>query len=144
MKITRNTDLAAILSSKALNPSPDSDLLQKAASRKPPRRKTRNSSVGAGVRLKRDGAPSGKRSRPETPLLRWKFDDREKDVDFKDEKSLPEVSGKSGRKVRRGKEIVVPARKARRRTLAIAVARVRGQWQRKALSAKERSVRVSA
>uniref|UniRef100_A0A5B7B3D9 Uncharacterized protein n=1 Tax=Davidia involucrata TaxID=16924 RepID=A0A5B7B3D9_DAVIN len=112
MKITGKTDLSAILSSKALHPSPDSDLLQKSSSRKSPLRKIRNSSFPrTGVRLKRDGAPTGKRSRPETPLLRWKFNDREKDVAFKDEKVPPELGRKNCRKVRRGLEIVVSARK---------------------------------
>ena len=76
MKITTDTDLPAILSSKPLNPSPDSDLLHKPRKSLP--RKARNLSFsGAGVRLRgREGAPSGRRSRPETPLLKWKFEDK--------------------------------------------------------------------
>ncbi|KAL0302039.1 UNVERIFIED_CONTAM: hypothetical protein Sradi_6480700 [Sesamum radiatum] len=59
-----------------LNPPPLSDIPDKPSfQRKPPRRKTRPSA--AGVRLKREsGVASVKRSsRPETPLLRWKFDE---------------------------------------------------------------------
>ncbi|KVI11803.1 hypothetical protein Ccrd_009783 [Cynara cardunculus var. scolymus] len=87
MKITGKTDLPAIISSKVLNFTPDSDLLQKPISRKQVSRKSRNS--GGGVRLRRDGVPAGGKrgSRPETPLLRWKFDEgkgkEEKDVEVK-------------------------------------------------------------
>ncbi|KAK2990012.1 hypothetical protein RJ640_004690 [Escallonia rubra] len=113
MKITAKTDLPALLSSKALNPSPDSDLLLKPNSRKPPHRKIRNPGFsGAGVKLKREGAPPGKRSRPETPLLRWKFDDgKQKDGSVKEEKLAPEAGRKIGRKVRKGGEVVVSTRK---------------------------------
>ncbi|KAL1562949.1 hypothetical protein AAHA92_05465 [Salvia divinorum] len=69
---------------------------------KPPRRKTRS-----GVRLRREsGAPSAKRSsRPETPLLRWKFD--EKNVAVEEEKSgevarRRKRSGVSSRKLAAG------------------------------------------
>ncbi|KAK1435627.1 hypothetical protein QVD17_01393 [Tagetes erecta] len=120
MKITGKTDLPAIISSKALNFKPDSDLLQKPISKKQSGRKTRNS--GGGVRLKRDGAPAPGRkgSRPETPLLRWKFvegkeeDDEQGndvDVDVGSEKQS-DCGRKSGRKMRRGKDVVtVSARK---------------------------------
>ncbi|XP_059664791.1 uncharacterized protein LOC132311085 [Cornus florida] len=112
MKITAKTDLAAILSSRALNIPPDSDLLHKPTSRRPPRRKTRNSGLsGDGVRLRIDGTPVGKRSRPETPLLRWKFKDGEKGVGVKDESSPPEFGRRSARGVGRGAEVVVSARK---------------------------------
>ncbi|KVH94684.1 hypothetical protein Ccrd_003259 [Cynara cardunculus var. scolymus] len=94
MKITGKTDLPAIISSKVLNFTPDSDLLQKPILRKQVSRKSRNS--GGGVRLRRDGVPAGGKrgSRPETPLLRWKFDEskgkeeeeEEKDVDVESEK----------------------------------------------------------
>ncbi|KAL3851213.1 hypothetical protein ACJIZ3_013095 [Penstemon smallii] len=49
--------------------------------KKPPRRKTRASV--AGIRLKKDsGAPSLKKSsRPETPLLRWKFNDKNNSIE---------------------------------------------------------------
>ncbi|PSR85338.1 hypothetical protein CEY00_Acc33328 [Actinidia chinensis var. chinensis] len=91
MKITSKTDIPAILSSKALNHSPDSDLLPKPKPHRPPRRKA--SCSAAGVRLRRDGAPSGRRSRPETPLLQWKFDDG-----VKEQRPPPETSRESRRK----------------------------------------------
>lgn len=80
--------------------------------RKPPHRKSRNGFSGAGVRLKRDGAPSGKRSRPETPLLRWKVDDKVKDTlkvydSVNDHKSVTEI----GRKITREKPLLISARK---------------------------------
>lgn len=84
------------------NSSLKSDLSFKPAiPRKPPHRKTKT--PGIGVRLKREtGAPSGKRSsRPETPLLRWKFDDKNDDnASIKKEKSSVEVGRKSGRRIR--------------------------------------------
>ncbi|KAI8009026.1 Uncharacterized protein LOK49_LG07G03373 [Camellia lanceoleosa] len=108
MKITRNTDLPSILSSKPLNPSPDSDLFHKSKSQRPPRRKSRSPGCSAaGLRLKRDVAPAARRSRPETPLLRWKFHD-----EAKEQKPPPELGRKSRRKERgRGKEVVVSSRK---------------------------------
>ncbi|XP_047949870.1 uncharacterized protein LOC125195727 isoform X2 [Salvia hispanica] len=67
---------------------------------KPPRRKTR-----PGVRLRREsGAPAAKRSsRPETPLLRWKFD--EKNV------AVEEEEDKSGEVARPSKRAAVSSRK---------------------------------
>ncbi|KAL6965539.1 hypothetical protein U1Q18_036589 [Sarracenia purpurea var. burkii] len=66
----------------------------------------------AGVRLKKDGALPGKLSRPETPLLRWKFDGKAKGGLFKEGRSPPELVQKSNRKVRwGGKEAVLSARK---------------------------------
>ncbi|KAF5948836.1 hypothetical protein HYC85_014793 [Camellia sinensis] len=108
MKITRSTDLPSILSSKPLNPSPDSDLFHKSKSQRPPRRKSRSPGCSvAGLRLKRDVAPAARRSRPETPLLRWKFHDG-----AKEQKPPPELGRKSRRKERgRGKEVVVSSRK---------------------------------
>lgn len=92
-----------------LNPPPPSDLPDKPIfPRKPPRRKTKT--PGGGVRLKREsGAPSAKRSsRPETPLLRWKFDERnDKSNSVEEEKSSGEFCRKSGRRNR----AVVSARK---------------------------------
>ncbi|KAH6795771.1 hypothetical protein C2S51_036757 [Perilla frutescens var. frutescens] len=91
------------------NPPPPSDLYEKPSfPRKPPRRKTRY--FGGGVRLKRDaGAPNGKRSsRPETPLLRWKFDEGNvKNVAVEEEKS----SGEVGRTTRRRNRAAVSSRK---------------------------------
>lgn len=117
MKITGKTDPPAIISSKVLNFTPDSDLLQKPISRKQVSRKSRN--PGGGVRLKRDGVgAAGKRgSRPETPLLRWKFnegkqdEEEEKDVEVESE-NLPDSGRKSGRKMKRGRDVAaVSARK---------------------------------
>ncbi|XP_042066738.1 uncharacterized protein LOC121809951 isoform X2 [Salvia splendens] len=70
------------------------------APEKPPRRKTRS-----GVRLRREsGAPAAKRSsRPETPLLRWKFD--EKNV------AVEEEEDKSGEVARRRKRAGASSRK---------------------------------
>ncbi|XP_076948320.1 uncharacterized protein LOC143620516 [Bidens hawaiensis] len=102
MKITGKTDLPAIISSKALNFPPDSDLLQKPILRKQSSRRTRNS--GAGVRLKKDVIPAaGKRgSRPETPLLRWKFVEGKEEDDGEVESEKQSDSGrKSGRKTKR-------------------------------------------
>ena len=117
MKITATTELPttipAILSSRARNASPDSDLIAKKSSRKPPRRKSRTPAGGA--RLKRDGAAGGRRSRPETPLLRWKFDDTEREkvasVLDVDENIAPEHGRRSGRKVRKSREVTVSARR---------------------------------
>lgn len=90
-------------------PPPPSDLPDKPIfPRKPPRRKPKTS--GAGVRLKREpGASSAKRSsRPETPLLRWKFDEGNvKSNLVEEEKSSGEAGRKSGRRTR----AVVSARK---------------------------------
>ncbi|KAI3673804.1 hypothetical protein L6452_39934 [Arctium lappa] len=118
MKITGKTDLPAIISSKVLNFTPDSDLLEKPILRKQVSRKSRNS--GGGGRRRRDGgAAVGRRgSRPETPLLRWKFDEgkevveEEKGGDFESGKP-PEGGRKSGRKVKGGKDAAatVSARK---------------------------------
>ncbi|KAG8365083.1 hypothetical protein BUALT_Bualt18G0067300 [Buddleja alternifolia] len=93
-----------------LNPTPPSDLPDNPNHpRKPPRRKTKTSA--AGVRLRREAAaPSVKRSsRPETPLLRWKFDEsKEKNESIvEEEKSSGEGGRKSCRKIRD----VVSARK---------------------------------
>ncbi|XP_009627564.1 uncharacterized protein LOC107767834 [Nicotiana tabacum] len=102
MKVTANkAELPTITSSKLVNPLPDSDLLHKPfCSRKPPRRKTKNS--GTGVRLKRDIA-GGKKSRPETPLLRWKYNEDVNDnaaCTWDADKSTVELGRKSGRKVK--------------------------------------------
>lgn len=67
MKITGKPSLTEPFTSK--NPS-DADL------RPVIRRKTRNRSL---TRVSRVGGPVGRRSRPETPLLRWKIDDKERD-----------------------------------------------------------------
>ncbi|KAM7504180.1 hypothetical protein LguiB_003084 [Lonicera macranthoides] len=119
MKITSNTYLpdTTTKSSKPLNPSPHSDPFHKLLSRHPPHRKTHRNptfSGAKGVSFKRDGAPPGKRSRPETPLLRWKVDDGKEKRTFsaKDEKPVPEFGRRIGRKPKGGiGEVVVSARK---------------------------------
>ncbi|KAF5728404.1 hypothetical protein HS088_TW21G00551 [Tripterygium wilfordii] len=84
---------------KALNLKPGSDL---DFSRKSTLRKTRNPSL---TRLKRTGAPVGRRSRPETPLLKWKTEDKKKTPAVEDE----ELEG--DRRGRRRSAKVVSARK---------------------------------
>ncbi|KAL6954673.1 hypothetical protein U1Q18_024071 [Sarracenia purpurea var. burkii] len=115
MKLTGKINIPETLSSKVHGPTPDSDLLQKAISEKPARRKARNIGYsGVGRRLKKDRASSGKRSRPETPLLTWKFDEREKNQNapFREDRSPPECGRSSGCKVSgREEETVFSARK---------------------------------
>ncbi|GAV72929.1 hypothetical protein CFOL_v3_16417 [Cephalotus follicularis] len=80
MKLTtKKSDSAATFPAFRYH-SNDSDLIATATNnddvnnKPPPRRKTGNP-----TRLKRVGAPAGRRSRPETPLLKWKTEDRERD-----------------------------------------------------------------
>lgn len=73
--------------------------------RKPPHRKSK-------IGLKRYAAPSGKRSRPETPLLRWKVDDKVKDTpklynSVNDDKSVTQIA----RKITTDKPLLISARK---------------------------------
>lgn len=93
-------------SSKPAFPLPDSDLQPD----RPPsaRRKTRASGF---PRLKRAGLPTGKRSRPETPLLKWKIEDNADDAKErrKDQNDLEEEGGGGAR--RKGKEVPLSARK---------------------------------
>lgn len=103
MKITGGkTESPAVLSSRLPNPLPEVDLLQKPVqSKKPPRRRSKGS--GNGVRLRKDA--SGKRSsRPETPLLRWKFDEGgggNEGSKVEEKESLPaEVGRRNNRKVK--------------------------------------------
>lgn len=97
--------------SKPTFPLPDSDLQLE----RPPsaRRKTRASGL---PRLKRAGFPSGKRSRPETPLLKWKIEDNEDDRERrKDQNDLDEEreegARRDTRKGRKGREVPMSARK---------------------------------
>lgn len=109
MKISAATDLPTNFSAKSLNPTPDSDLPPKRYIRKPTRRKPRNaSSSDAGTRLRRDGASAGKKTGPATPLLKWKVDDRDKALDLS---AKAERSPQQVRKVRKGGEAVISARK---------------------------------
>ncbi|KAK4275469.1 hypothetical protein QN277_018546 [Acacia crassicarpa] len=64
------------------NPSPDSDL-------QPPKASHRRKPRTPVARFRKNGAPLGRRSRPETPLLKWKTDDKGKNDDplEEDEKS---------------------------------------------------------
>ncbi|KAJ8754681.1 hypothetical protein K2173_010772 [Erythroxylum novogranatense] len=111
MKITGNSNSAAAfqansLASKVLNPPPDSDLRTSPK----PRRRNRNPSL---TRLKRVGAPVGRRSRPETPLLKWKIEDRVVNVDDEDggEAAGEEEKKNGGPKGRRRSLKVVSARR---------------------------------
>ncbi|KAF5727961.1 hypothetical protein HS088_TW21G00101 [Tripterygium wilfordii] len=80
MKIAVKQEPPATFSAtKALNTLPGSDLN---FSRKSTLRRTRNPSLS---RLKKTGAPVGRRSRPETPLLKWKTEDKEKTAAVEDE-----------------------------------------------------------
>ncbi|KAK1391845.1 Actin cytoskeleton-regulatory complex pan-like protein [Heracleum sosnowskyi] len=113
MKITRNLDPPSTQPSKTLNPSSqDSDLpklRQPSIIRKPPHRKPRT--TAAGVRLKRDGAPVGKRSRPETPLSKWKVNEVVKDAPVEDN-SVTELTRKNVRsKNNKGGNVSISARK---------------------------------
>ncbi|CAA3021670.1 uncharacterized protein LOC111403970 [Olea europaea subsp. europaea] len=98
-----NTSAQVIPLIKAtLNPSNKSDPSHSLTCRsKPPHWKIKAS--GTGVRLRKEvRLPSGKRnSRPETPLLRWKFDeDKDPDASTIEEKSSAEVRRKSDRRIR--------------------------------------------
>ncbi|CAI9088405.1 OLC1v1022715C1 [Oldenlandia corymbosa var. corymbosa] len=107
MKITGGgrAELQEGQSSRKLNPFQTSDLLLGKPVKsvvKPPRRKSKGS--GNGMRLKKDLAGK-KSSRPETPLLRWKFDegrDDENEVSKVEEEKLSPEEGarRNGRKVR--------------------------------------------
>ncbi|XP_058094218.1 uncharacterized protein LOC131240159 [Magnolia sinica] len=99
--------IPAILSSKSLTRSPDSDLPDRRNDRKPQRRRTRNP---PGIRLKKDsGFSAGKRTSPATPFLRWKFDDG--DVSVAGGKTASESGKKSRRKEKNAGEVFVSARK---------------------------------
>ncbi|KAG8658189.1 hypothetical protein MANES_03G129200v8 [Manihot esculenta] len=95
----------AYIASKARNPQPHPDL--KTALK--PRRRTRNPSL---IRSKRTRTPVGRRSRPETPFLKWKIEDRERKLrldDYDDE--LEEKLETGARKGRRKISRAVSARK---------------------------------
>ncbi|XP_048429272.1 uncharacterized protein LOC103951353 [Pyrus x bretschneideri] len=93
-------------------PPPDSDLhLHRPTTT---RKKTR---APGSVRLKRAGLPTGKRSRPETPLLKWKIDqgpeERQGHGERGRDQNAPEEERVDGgrRKGRKGKEASLSARK---------------------------------
>ncbi|XP_054818001.1 uncharacterized protein LOC129317676 [Prosopis cineraria] len=77
MKVSGNSQhppkCSETIISRTRNPSPDSDLQPKASHRRKPRTPL--------ARFRKNGAPSGRRSRPETPLLKWKTDDKGKNND---------------------------------------------------------------
>ncbi|GAB4846154.1 hypothetical protein Ancab_025152 [Ancistrocladus abbreviatus] len=97
MKITPNTDLSTLRSSKPpqILPARDHpDLPNKTPPRKPLRRKTTRTPRLATA--KKDGVPPSRRPGPPTPLLRWKLNERQRGDVFNvaDEKS-PDVARKS-------------------------------------------------
>lgn len=100
MKITRNSHyLSSFPVAKALDPSSNSDL-------RPTRRKNRNPSL---TRLRKHGAPGQRRSRPETPLLKWKVEEyREKNrnVEAEEEDDAADAGRKTRRKERKGRSVV--------------------------------------
>ncbi|KAM1228166.1 hypothetical protein ACFX2J_007290 [Malus domestica] len=93
-------------------PPPDSDLHL----HRPPTTRKKTRAPGS-ARLKRAGLPTGKRSRPETPLLKWKIDEgpkerqghreRRKDQNAREEEREDGVR----RKGRKGREAPLSARK---------------------------------
>ncbi|KDP39127.1 hypothetical protein JCGZ_00884 [Jatropha curcas] len=96
------------ITSKAQNPQPHPDLKHR-------RRQTRNPTL---TKSKRAGTPVGKRSRsrPETPLLKWKIEDRERNVrvqedEDEDEHQQEEKIENGARKGRRKVSRAVSARK---------------------------------
>lgn len=104
MKITGGRTELPTLKAAAANPSPGSDLLQRQPSpRRTPRRRIKNS---GGVRLRKEigGGSAGRRSRPQTPLLRWKFNE---DV----EDSVVCTAEEDGRKCHRKTRAAVSVRK---------------------------------
>ncbi|XP_057441182.1 uncharacterized protein LOC130733119 [Lotus japonicus] len=94
------------VSSKTINPSPDADL-------QPLNPFHRRRPRTPGTRLRRHGPPGGKRSRPETPLLKWKIDERNDDDPPEEEQESPAV--KLGRRtswsVKKQAEVAVSARR---------------------------------
>lgn len=102
MKITRKADSLAILSSRTPDPSPDSiPLHNKSRNQSPSRWKSRNPGrPAAGVRVRRDASvPVGRRSRPETPFLRWKYNEGDNGVPLTGERLFPpDCNRRSGRK----------------------------------------------
>ncbi|KAK1561888.1 hypothetical protein Q3G72_002530 [Acer saccharum] len=105
MKITGDPHYPATFPvPKALNPSSVPDL-------KPTRRRTRNPSLS---RVRKPGAPGQRRSRPETPLLKWKVEDRErsKKVEVEEEEEDEAAEGRRRRRRKPRREtVVISARK---------------------------------
>uniref|UniRef100_A0A7N0UPR1 Uncharacterized protein n=2 Tax=Kalanchoe fedtschenkoi TaxID=63787 RepID=A0A7N0UPR1_KALFE len=65
----------------------------------------------AGRRKVRTPKPIGRRSRPETPLLRWKFDDKEDEKEKEEESVLVEGEKKCARRAVKKDAVMVSARK---------------------------------
>ncbi|XP_027368585.1 uncharacterized protein LOC113874565 [Abrus precatorius] len=93
------------IASRTLNPSPDSDL-------QPPKPFQRRKPKTPRTRLRIHGAPGGKRSRPETPLLKWKIHEGNEDPLDEDQKSS--VAGFRQRTCRNAKKLPEVAVSARR------------------------------
>lgn len=94
---------------KSVNRSPELDLQQTPSSRKDSRRRIRNLSL-----IKRKLAPSSRRSRPQTPLLKWKVEERVDgggEVDEDETKSELENGGKDLQRVSGERDVIVSARK---------------------------------
>ncbi|KAE8646050.1 hypothetical protein Csa_016254 [Cucumis sativus] len=94
---------------KSVNRSPELDLQQTPSSRKDSRRRIRNLSF-----IKRKLAPSGRRSRPQTPLLKWKVEERVDgggEMDEDEKKSESENGGKDLQRVSGERDVIVSARK---------------------------------
>uniref|UniRef100_A0A2P2PIF3 Uncharacterized protein n=1 Tax=Rhizophora mucronata TaxID=61149 RepID=A0A2P2PIF3_RHIMU len=91
MKVTGNLNFTATFpgntaSWKPLNPhlsQPDPDPR--------PRRRARNPSL---TRLRKSCAPTGRRSRPETPLLKWKIEDRVPNAAAEEDGENPKTGGR--------------------------------------------------
>ncbi|XP_068644358.1 uncharacterized protein [Aristolochia californica] len=110
MTETEDPHFAAILASDLVASFRGSDLPPRRRSElKGSRRRIRNpSSSGFGVRLRKEGVGSGRRTGPATPLLRWKFDDGDVSVDAgRSAEGGPRVRRKS----KNGEDASVSARK---------------------------------
>ncbi|KAJ7963827.1 Actin cytoskeleton-regulatory complex pan-like protein [Quillaja saponaria] len=113
MKIPGNTQhpttFPGNISLKIVDPLPDSDLQVRKNSQKHARQKPRTPVS----RLKKNRASVGRRSRPETPLLKWKIHERERNDDplEEDARSVPECGKRSGRKGKMRREETVSVRK---------------------------------
>ncbi|KAK2431653.1 hypothetical protein QL285_029854 [Trifolium repens] len=98
------------ISSKNLIPHHDSDLqpLKQFQRRKPKTPRTRLKKYGT------SGSGSGKRSRPETPLLKWKIHDKTEDLVDEEKKSSSspvKVSRRVNRNVKKQMEVTVSVRR---------------------------------
>ncbi|XP_023521581.1 uncharacterized protein LOC111785415 [Cucurbita pepo subsp. pepo] len=108
-KSQRVPTFASSLNPKSGNQSPELDLRQTLSSRRDSRRRIRNLSL-----IKRKLAQSGQRSRPQTPLLKWKVEERvdgEGEGDEDEKKSESENGGKDLRRMSRERDVNVSARK---------------------------------